>query len=94
MVASAVIFWASLTPWLIRNYNVFGKPIFIRGDLGVELRSGNNELANGGIFASYNPDSRGTLYWQYKRMGEAAFVAAADQIAKAWIARIPSDSWN
>jgi 4-amino-4-deoxy-L-arabinose transferase-like glycosyltransferase len=89
VVASAVIFWASLMPWLVRDYKVFGKPIFIRGDLGVELRSGNNEQADGGYIASYNPDNKGAMYWQYKRMGEAAFVEEQGDIAKEWIAANP-----
>lgn len=89
VVASAVIFWASLTPWLIRDYNVFGKFIFIRGDFGVELRSGNNEHADGGYIKSYNPDNRGAMYWEYKRVGEAVFVEEQGDIAKAWIATHP-----
>jgi 4-amino-4-deoxy-L-arabinose transferase-like glycosyltransferase len=89
VVASAVIFWAALMPWLVRDYKVFNKPMFIRGDLGVELRSGNNEQADGGFIASYNPNSRGALYWQYKRMGEAAFVEQQNEIAKEWIAANP-----
>jgi len=35
VVFSAVVFWAVLTPWLVRNYSEFGKLIFVRGDLGV-----------------------------------------------------------
>ena len=88
-VLSALVFWATLTPWLVRNYSVFGKLIFVRGDLGVELRSGNNPLADGGFIRSYNPDGGRYAYSQYKQMGEAAFVAEQGDLAKEWIAQHP-----
>ncbi len=32
---------ACLTPWLARNYRVFGKFVFIRDDFGLQFRLGN-----------------------------------------------------
>ena len=34
-------------PWLVRDYSVFGEPVFVRDDLGDELRVGNNPQAEG-----------------------------------------------
>lgn len=53
-VCGALVFWATLMPWPVRNYSMFGKLIFVRGDLGVELRSGNNPLSNGEFILSIN----------------------------------------
>ena len=89
VVFSAVVFWATLMPWLVRNYSAFGKLIFVRGDLGVELRSGNNPLTDGGFVLNYHPGNNGFLYSQYKQMGEAAFVAEQGDLAKEWIVQHP-----
>jgi 4-amino-4-deoxy-L-arabinose transferase-like glycosyltransferase len=89
VVASALIFWAILLPWMVRNYSEFGKVIFVRGDFGVELRSGNNPDADGGWILSYHPGNNVLLYGQYKEMGEAAFDTEQAHLAKAWIAENP-----
>ncbi len=86
---SALVFWATLMPWLVRDYSVFGKPLFVRGDLGVELRSGNNPAADGGFVFAYHPGSDRFLRAQYKRMGEAAFVTEQARLAKEWIVQHP-----
>src|SRR5579862_5676397 len=46
MIAS-LMFGAFVTPWIARNYRVFGRFIFIRSNLGAELRLGNGPGSNG-----------------------------------------------
>jgi 4-amino-4-deoxy-L-arabinose transferase-like glycosyltransferase len=89
VVLSAIVFWATLTPWLVRNYSEFGKLVFVRGDFGVELRSGNNPQADGGWIMAYHPGNNGVLYAQYKQMGEAAFNTEQARLAREWIAENP-----
>jgi hypothetical protein len=84
-----LVFWTTLTPWLARNYFVFGKPLFVRGDLGVELRIGNNPQAEGWGVLAYHPGSNRFLHEQYKQMGEAAYNAEQFDLAKEWIAQHP-----
>jgi hypothetical protein len=74
---------------MVRNYSEFGELIFVRGDLGVELRSGNNPQADGGWIMAYHPGNNGVLYAQYKEMGEAAFDSEQARLAKEWIAQNP-----
>src|SRR5208283_3440650 len=45
VVLSAIIFWMTLMPWLVRNHEVFGKVVFLRDNFGMEFRLGNNPLA-------------------------------------------------
>ena len=52
---SAVVFWMTIMPWLVRNYEAFGKPVFVRDNFGVELRIGNNPLAEGVYVLAYHP---------------------------------------
>lgn len=42
-----ISFIVTLSPWLVRNYMVFGKFILVKSTLGVELRLGNNPNATG-----------------------------------------------
>ena len=46
-VVGAILFWMTMMPWLVRNYEVFHKPVFVRDNVGVELRCGNNPVAEG-----------------------------------------------
>src|SRR5271169_5536400 len=32
---SAVVFWMTLMPWLVRNYEAMGKPVFVRDNFGM-----------------------------------------------------------
>ena len=89
VILSAAVFWAVLTPWIIRNYSQFGKLIFVRGDLGVELRSGNNPEAAGAWVPAYHPGNNPVLYEQYRAIGEAAFDTEQAGLAKEWIAQNP-----
>lgn len=88
-LVGAVVFWATLAPWLVRNYSVFDKPLLIRGDLGVEFHIGNNPEAEGWGVLAYHPGSYGFLYDQYKQMGEVAFDAEQADAAKEWIVQHP-----
>ena len=37
----------AITPWLVRNYRVFGQFVFIRDNFGMELHLANNERSGG-----------------------------------------------
>lgn len=82
---SAVVFVAVLSPWLIRNYRVFHKPFELRGNFGVELHCGNNDIAEGIWVALAHPTQGVIEYQKYKAMGEAAYVAQTQKNTVAWI---------
>ena len=89
VAVSAVVFWAVITPWLVRNYIVFDKLIFVRGDFGSELRTGNNPLAKGTFVPSLRAGSNGALTAQYQKVGEVAWDAQQSLLARTWIAENP-----
>ena len=89
VVLSAVVFWAAITPWLVRDYVVFDKFIFIRGDFGSELWTGNNPAAQGTVVFGVRAGSNGALTAQYQKVGEAAWDAQRSMLAKHWIAENP-----
>jgi hypothetical protein len=85
----AIVFWAVLTPWIVRDYRVFGKFMLVRGDLGSELRAGNNPLAHGHWVPEFRAGNNPVLFARYKEMGEIAFDRQQEQLAKEWIAANP-----
>jgi hypothetical protein len=84
-IVGAVVFWLTLMPWLVRNYEVFHRPVFVRDNFGVEFRGGNNPLAEGIWVAMYHPSQNPLLFAQYKRLGEAAFAREQGGLARQWI---------
>jgi len=90
VLLSALVFWAVITPWIARNYVAFDKLILIRGDLGSELRTGNNPQAKGTWVAEYRAGNNNNLFAQYQRLGEVAYDAEQSRLAKDWIAEDPA----
>lgn len=86
---AASVFWLTLMPWLVRNYEVLHRPVFVRDNVGVELRCGNNPLAEGIWVGMYHPSQNPVLFAQYKQMGEAAYSAEQMHLAKQWMAEHP-----
>ena len=65
-----MIFWLTLMPWLARNYEVFGRPVFIKDSFGLELRCGNNPIAEGVWVSEYHPSQSFTANVEFQRLGE------------------------
>jgi hypothetical protein len=89
-VVGAIAFWLTLMPWLVRNYEVFHRVVFIRDNFGVELRCGNNPLAEGMWVGAYHPSQNALIFAKYKRMGEANFSADQARLAREWMVQHPA----
>lgn len=87
---SSFVFFLVLSPWLIRNYEVFGRFVFIRDDFGLQLRLGNNKFSDGMLFASLQPNLNPPEFEYFKRMGELKYEAFCRQRAFDWIRAHPS----
>ena len=88
-LVGAVLFWVTMMPWLVRDYVVFHKPVFVRDNVGIELRCGNNPLAEGIWVGMYHPSQNPILYHEYEQMGESAYAAEQGRLANQWIAENP-----
>src|SRR6202142_320308 len=74
-VAPASLFFAApIAPWLVRNYETFGKFIFIRSNFGAELRLGNGPGADGTWMQYLHPTQDTYAMRQYTSMGELAYI--------------------
>ena len=93
-LVGAVVFWLTMMPWLVRNYEVFHKPVFVRDNVGVEFRCGNNPLAEGMWVGMYHPTQNALLFQQYKQLGEADYSAKQSRLAEQWIEEHPQKFAN
>jgi 4-amino-4-deoxy-L-arabinose transferase-like glycosyltransferase len=82
---ASVIFVACITPWLVRNYRVLGKFIFIRDNFGAELRLGNGPGADGTLMIYLDPMHDLYAMRQFQAMGELSYIAMRKEQAVAYI---------
>ncbi len=75
VMLASLIFAACLAPWLMRNYQTFGKFIFIRSNFGAELRMGNGPGANGTWMEYLHPTQNVLSMKRYQELGEIAYVS-------------------
>jgi hypothetical protein len=82
---ASLIFIGCITPWLVRNYETFGKFIFIRDNFGAELALGNGRLADGTWMQFLHPTQDLYAMRQYQDMGEVAYVTMRKRQALDYI---------
>jgi len=85
VVLASVVFFACITPWLIRNYRTFGQFIFIRDNFGAELRLGNGNGADGTLMLYLDPPHDSYAMHQFQTMGELNYIAMRKQQALSYI---------
>lgn len=71
---ASVIFVASLAPWLVRNYRVFGQFVFLRDDFGQQLRLGNGPYGDGVSMVYLQPNLNPQELERFRAMGELAYA--------------------
>lgn len=84
-VLASLVFFACVTPWLVRNYRTFGRFIFIRDNFGAELRLGNGNGADGTLMLYLDPPHDPYAMHQFETMGELNYIAMRKQQAFAFI---------
>ena len=87
---ASAIFFACITPWLVRNQKTFGPFIFIRDNFGAELRLGNGPGADGTWMEYLHPTQDVYAMRQYQAMGELAYIAMRKQQAIDYIRADPA----
>jgi hypothetical protein len=85
VVLASVVFFACITPWLVRNERTFGKFIFIRDNFGSELRLGNGNGADGTWMEYLHPTQDVYAMRQYQAMGELPYIAMRKREAVDYI---------
>jgi|SRR5579875_958581 len=90
--ASIIAVLLVVTPWTVRNYQVFHKIIPIRDNLPLEFRVGNNGDSSEPLTITagpWVPWINNTEWNEYTRMGELAYFHLKGEQAKAYIEAHP-----
>lgn len=90
VVLSSIVFFAVLSPWVIRNYEVFGRFVFLRDDFGLQVRLGNGPYADGMLMAYMQPNLNQLELEKFQDMGELAYAQDCKQQAFDWIREHPA----
>ena len=86
---SVIIAILVMTPWLIRNYAVFGKLIFVRDNLPLELHMANNAEATGLWTRNEHPGNDPAAMRLFQELGEIRFMEAKQQEVGRFIREHP-----
>jgi hypothetical protein len=82
-----------VSPWLLRNYFVFGGFVPLRGNFGLELAAGNRPGANGHTYGpglgEMHPFLSAAERDRLMRMGEREYMKDKQRQAMAWITSHP-----
>ena len=89
VVLSSAIFSLILSPWLIRNYEVFGRFVFLRDDFGLQFRLGNSKGAEGMLMAYLQPNLNKLELEKFQHLGELAYAEDCKQLAFEWVRENP-----
>src|SRR5438552_11907069 len=74
IAVSFAIFFMVLKPWLVRNYEVFGRFVFLRDDFGLQFRLGNGDGADGMSRVYLHPNLNQLEFEKFQRRGELAYA--------------------
>ena len=89
-IAVALAGIAVLSPWLVRNYELFHRFIPVRSGFGLELYIGNNGYSQHWVNRTLHPNHSDAELSEYERVGEIAYMDHKLQQAKDYIRSHPA----
>lgn len=90
MFAAAVAAVAIMSPWFMRNYEVFHRFIPVRSGFGLELYIGNNGYSTRWVNSALHPNHNDAELAEYERLGEVAYMQHKLEQAKDFIGNHPA----
>jgi 4-amino-4-deoxy-L-arabinose transferase-like glycosyltransferase len=90
MAAAALAALAVMSPWFVRNYELFHKFIPVRSGFGLELYIGNNGYSERWVNSSLHPNHSDAELSEYEQVGEIAYMDHKLRQAKAYIRAHPA----
>lgn len=90
MFAAALAALAVMSPWLIRNYELFHRFIPVRSGFGLELYIGNNGYSQRWVNSGLHPNHSDAELSEYERAGEMAYMDHKLRQAKDYIRSHPA----
>jgi len=86
-LASVAMCVLVVTPWTIRNYEVFHRLMPMRDNFGLEFWVGNHEVTDHSQFPLANPA-------EYNQLGELRFMETKRQVALRFVRQHPREFWR
>jgi 4-amino-4-deoxy-L-arabinose transferase-like glycosyltransferase len=90
LLAAALGAIAAMSPWFVRNYELFHRFIPVRSGFGLELYIGNNGYSTRWVNSSLHPNHSDAELSEYERAGEIAYMDHKLQQAKNFISSHPA----
>ena len=78
-----------VSPWLVRNYAVFGKFVFVRDNLPLEMHMANNNDSTGLWTRSEHPGNDPEAMRRFQELGELRFMEEKQQQLHEFIREHP-----
>ncbi len=88
VLALAVVLFC-ITPWTVRNYHVFGRFIFIRDNLPLELHEANNKASSGLWTRNEHPGNDPVSMRRFQELGEIRFMDEKKEQEREFIHQHP-----
>jgi len=88
---AVILFGALVSPWLIRNYLVFHRPVFLRDNYWFEFSMGNYHYSNGMGWSGKHPDVNPLYLHQVAQLGELGFIDYHKKEALDFVRRYPRE---
>lgn len=79
-----------VTPWLARNYSAFGKFVFVRDNLPLEMHMANNDQSTGLWTRSEHPGNDPEAMRRFQELGELAFMEEKQQQVRQFMREHPA----
>jgi 4-amino-4-deoxy-L-arabinose transferase-like glycosyltransferase len=78
-----------VSPWLVRNYQVFGQFILVRDNLPLEMYEANNDQSAGLWTRNEHPGNNPEAMRKFQELGELGFMAEKGQQVRQFIREHP-----
>jgi 4-amino-4-deoxy-L-arabinose transferase-like glycosyltransferase len=78
-----------VSPWLLRNYEVFGKFILVRDNLPLEMYEANNDQSSGLWTRDEHPGNNPDAMRRFQELGELGFMAEKQREVRQFIREHP-----
>lgn len=80
-----------VSPWLVRNYAVFGKFVFVRDNLPLEMHMANNDRLTGLWTRSEHPGNDPEAMRRFQELGELGFMEEKQREVRQFIREHPGE---
>jgi hypothetical protein len=89
-IVSVAVVCAVIAPWLVRNYRAFGKPVFLKDNLPLELCVGNIGSGLYWFNSAMHPSGSPAQMEEFRLLGEQGYMARDWLKAREFIADHPA----